>query len=157
MKYIICKENFIQKKLNDELLKYSLNTASLEKIRDLIRKGADINCKNTRGNTPLINSITKSFTSCTKLLINHGADTNITNNLGETALHILAKSFNYKFKKYSIIADLLINSNIDLNKKNNENKDALDINEILKKHIKNNHPDKYENYLIKKDADKYNI
>ena len=162
MKYIVYKEDFTQKIINDELLKYSSNKASLEKVRELIKKGANVNCKNNYGNTPLIYSIKYSFTSCSKLLIEYGADVNIVNNYGETALIYLAGSISYKnfrnIEKPSIpIIDLLINSNIDLNKKNIEGKDAFDINKKIKIYVKSKYPDKYKEYLIKKDADKYNL
>ena len=124
-------------------------------IKLLIDAGANVNITDdNNGNTALILWIKSDWkntsTNKIKLLINAGADVNIKNNYGNTAL-ILASSRNQIEN-----VKLLIEAGADWNLKNDEDSDFLD-------YLSNNnviielYPDQYKEYLIKKDAEKYNL
>ena len=51
-------------------------------ILDLVREGADVNCRRPRGETPLIVATAGGCTKFMEVLIEHGADVNaVVNNL----------------------------------------------------------------------------
>jgi hypothetical protein len=152
--------------LDEELLKYSENKASLEKMRELIKAGANVNCTGFDYDTPLINASKKIFYSGIKLLIDNNADVNLTNKFNETPLTIISQLPQYTINKHkniiNKIIDLFIENNINLNIKskgrgNIYNYTALDYNDYIKEYIKNNYPEKYEEYLMIQNRDKYNL
>jgi len=76
MKYIKTYEKLrlgTQKDFNNALLKYCRKKESLQLIRSLLYKGADINCKDSQGLTPLLIASNSRFYSAVKLLIEKGA------------------------------------------------------------------------------------
>lgn len=75
-------------------------------------KSTDINARDKMGNTPLILAIEKGHKEIAKLLIDGGADLNVTNN-GSSAL-ILAFE-----KEMPEIVKMLIAKGVDINVKNN--------------------------------------
>lgn len=52
----------------------------------LLKRGADIDARDTSGNTALMGVSFKGFYEIVKLLIDHGADVSVKNRDGETAL-----------------------------------------------------------------------
>lgn len=58
----------------------------LTRIAALIKEGADINGKDARGMTPLMHSAVVGSPESMKLLLDKGADPNVTNSAGSTAL-----------------------------------------------------------------------
>jgi len=94
---------------------------SCNKIIDiLIQAGADINCKKSCDKSTVIQSaIVYDKYSTVERLIEAGADVNLSNALGRTALHIAA-IFNQKE-----IVSLLIKSNADVNLETIEGNSAL--------------------------------
>lgn len=163
MKHII---TYTQKELDDELLKFSEKEASLQKVRELIKDGANVNCHDSmRNNTPLIIASQRLNYSIIKLLIENGADVNLSNKNNNNCLYYIINQNTYNYNKYknriNSIIDLIITSGINLN---NENKSNLDIfNDIQKsnpfmiQYIIDNYPDKYKEYTMKKTANKFNI
>lgn len=77
-------------------IKAVLDSSGLKEysIRDLIAKGADVNFKEEFTNkTALMNAALNSSLNIMKSLLDAGADVNIQNNYGETALMIFVKNF----------------------------------------------------------------
>ena len=52
----------------------------------LLAAGATVDCKNSMGATPLMNTAITNQAAVTKVLLEHGADRSIKNNQGQTAL-----------------------------------------------------------------------
>ena len=163
MKHLI---TYTQKELDDELLKYSESKSSLQKVRELITDGANVNCfDSSKSRTPLIKAVIKLNYSIIKLLIESGADVNLTNRVNENCLfHIVDNNkWNYTTYKFKIdnIIDLIMKSGIDLNTKNIKGLDIFSrinsSNPIILQYIIDNYPKKYEEYKLKKEAGKFNI
>ncbi len=58
-----------------------------ERVRELLKKGADPNAKNEYGNTPLHEAAFRGHVDVARLLLEHGADPNIQSKNGLTPLH----------------------------------------------------------------------
>jgi ankyrin repeat protein/cytochrome c551/c552 len=68
----------------------------VEMVRDLLKAGAEVNCRDSRGLTPLMFSVATEYQSpeIVKALLQAGADVNARDNTGETALD-WAQKFGY--------------------------------------------------------------
>ena len=93
----------------------------IEIAKALIDYGADVNLKNTIGNTLLHKTYDRAIG---KLLIENGADVNARNNQGKTPLH-------YAIRREEN-AKLLIENGADVNTKDNEGKTPIDYAEKQK-------------------------
>lgn len=149
-----------QKDLNDALLRYSRQKESLSLIRKLLYLGADVNCRNTQKMTPLLIAASSHFYSAVKLLIEKGADVNAVDGFGNNALMLLA--FNSRFgDKVRECIDLLIENGIDLTHTDDKGIDIFSIMKfyatMIQDYIKEKYPEQYEEYLLKRDAKKYNL
>jgi len=158
MKYIKSFEAHDVKALNLDLLYYARKIASLNKMRELISQGADVNYQD--GNrTPLMLTAINGFYSGAKLLIDNGANVNATcKQTNYTAFDFAISQGTYNFiknKNYKKLIDLLINSGADLN----AGVDVLanDKCDVVEKYIKDKFPEQFRIYLLKKQATKYNI
>lgn len=152
-------DKYLQKVLDNDLYHYSSKKSALQKLRDLIKAGANVNYITDRGWTPLMRTAFFSFTSWVELLIENGAEINLTNDDGFSAI-MIAASDAYNFSKYNSnkkIVDILIENNADLNIQNTKGQDIFDINEKTIEYINNKFPEKYKEYLEKKEANKYNL
>ena len=120
----------------------------LEKIRQILKNGTNINSKNRiHGDTPL--HYVRSL-EITKLLIDNGADVNAKNNEGYTPLHNSARRryeemFCFPFKKIRCdytksieIINFLIDNGADVNAFDNDGDTPCDVANVeeLKKLIK---------------------
>lgn len=81
----ILQKNPRSKSGNDTLL-HLASKLNYPKLVEKTLETTDINSKNNRGNTPLIEAIKNNTPEVAKLLINKGADINIVNKTGNTAL-----------------------------------------------------------------------
>ena len=89
------KRTQLGKELMDLIL--SKETLVIEKAKDLISKGADVNYKSEpKGDFPLLVCARKGYDEMAALLINSGADVNLANNYGTTALMAAARHDNAK-------------------------------------------------------------
>lgn len=97
-------------------------TDNLEVIKQHIKAVTDLNVREpSRKSSPLITAAAAGKTEAAKLLIDAGADLNIQNADGSTALHTAAVFGNNE------IAQLLIDAGSDLNAKNNDGATALHV------------------------------
>ena len=162
MKYIKTFEKLQlnnQSQLNTALLKYAKVKESLELLRGLIIKGANVNCKDIVGRTPLMIASAAGFYRAVELFIKKGADVNYVDSIGNTALlYFVSKRFGISYKK---CLDLFIENNIDLSHENSRGFDVFSVAsfnaEKLTNYIKEKYPEMYDEYLMKKDANKYNL
>ena len=146
MKYLMKFE-----KLTNDLI-YFVRNYNMEGVRRLVNVGVDLNEQDHDGNTPLTWAASNSYIQIIKLLVDAGADLNIRNNKGQTPLIIAAA-----YASIEAIV-LLIDGGADWNIIDNDGKDFLDYFKGGNKTIvMNSYPDKYKEYLIKKDAGKYNL
>lgn len=151
MKYIKTYE-WMDQNINNKLLD-GIRLNDDIKILDLLKQGADINCKNDYEWSLLMVAILYDRKEITKKLIELGADINMTQYDGKTPL-IIASEIN----RFDAI-QLLIENDADWNIKDAEDMDFLDhISDEYRKYVIEDYPDKYENYLMRKEAkDKYNL
>lgn len=87
-------------KLEESPLHYCVIENRLDLAMELIAIGADVNCVEFSGNSPLMHAIQLSYSEMIDLLILSGADLNIKNNCGETALSIALKRKNKRLFEY---------------------------------------------------------
>jgi hypothetical protein len=145
--------------LSIKLLKFSANSSSLQKMRELIEEGADVNYNDINDGTPLMRASTSMFYSGIKLLIEKGADINIKNRNGDTAflrmLHLPLSTIMKNENVIKKIIDLLIINGVNLSEKNKFGNDVFSYFDLLKstnlrKYIKDKFPEQYEYYLMEK-------
>jgi len=97
--------------------------------------------------------------SILSLLLEYGSDINYKSDVnGYTSLLYTASRIYYSMEYYGVIT-FLINNGADWNIQSNSGFDFLDIigNDLYIKSIIDSYPDKYKKYLIKKEANKYNL
>ena len=154
MKYIKTFENTIFLNINDKLIDAIYFDNKVIKVKKLIESGADINYIDTSNDnmTPLMVSIVRNRIEITKYLIENGADTNSQDVDGKTPL-MYAGSMN-SFE----MVQLLIEAGVDWNIKDDNGDDFFELldDEMIKDVIEN-YPDEYKDYLMKKEAEKYNL
>lgn len=63
----------------------------LEVIEYLLQQGADVNCVNKQGNTPLHRAVSQKYIEGMKLLLEYGADPCIPNNESKLPKHVTTK------------------------------------------------------------------
>ncbi|KAF2180384.1 hypothetical protein K469DRAFT_484053, partial [Zopfia rhizophila CBS 207.26] len=61
--------------------------ASTRSMKTLIQRGADIGSKNHRGLTPLVSAVEYNNTNNAVAQLQHGAKTDVVDNLGANILH----------------------------------------------------------------------
>lgn len=152
-------DKYLQKVLDNDLYHYSSKKSALQKLRDLIKAGANVNSIQHNGETPLMRASFKGFASGVELLIENNAKVNLINNEGYSAImYAIVDRYNFsKYQSYKKIVDILIENDADLNIKNTKEEDIFDINDKLVEYISNKFPEKYKEYLEKKEANKYNL
>jgi hypothetical protein len=74
-----------------ERLLGAAGNGDLETVKYLISNGANINCKNEEGESPLSYAIMWEHEAVVQYLVSNGADPNIRNNLGMTPLFMVHK------------------------------------------------------------------
>jgi len=111
--------NLTQKEKDKKLINASMY-GKQEVVKLLIEVGADINAKDSDGDTVLMYASQKDYyINVVKLLIKAGADVNAKNNFEETALMWASKNDNKEIVK------LLIEAGADVNAKNKFKNTAL--------------------------------
>ncbi|MCE9506853.1 MAG: ankyrin repeat domain-containing protein [Alphaproteobacteria bacterium] len=75
----------MQKGLNDTLLRAAGN-GHLGDVLSLLERGADVDCQDNGGSTPLINASIGGYFEVVKVLLEAGADASVYNNYKNTAM-----------------------------------------------------------------------
>lgn len=101
------------------VLHYAAEWELEEAINVLIKKGADIACKNANGETPLFNATKTNNPKIIDLLMREGSDPNVRDNLGSTTLHTAVRW------DATNSARKLISLGVDVNAQNISGKSAL--------------------------------
>ena len=163
MKYIKKFEanNYLSIDESDELINTICHN-NYDKLSELLSKykkrNVNINFDYNGGFTPLDYSILhRSSIKIIKMLIDYGADINKQNISGVTPLMFASSRVKMDFHNFDIVI-FLIKAGADWNIKDKHNLDFLDyLPEEKERYILKNFRIEYENYLIKKNADKYNL
>ena len=104
------KDNELSKELFDTL-NSKTSSPDIKKIEALIKDGADVNYKEKeKGNYPLLICARKGYDEIAALLINNGADINLANDFGTTALMAAARHDNYELCEVLLILGADINA-----------------------------------------------
>jgi len=151
MKYLKTYEQINQ--VNSQDLISAAVCNDLQEVKKLIRSGTNLDLQDNYGSTALILASYNNYIEIVKELIKAGANVDLQDVEGNTAL--IWTSYN----NYIEIVKELIKAGADWNIKDNDNNnDFLDYLEPKdKKQIIEEFPEEYKNYLMKKDAEKYNL
>lgn len=110
-----------QSKDANEALLEAASENDLTKVKFALAKGADINCQNEKGFTPLYYAVcsepykgTDYSIEVREYLIAMGADVNLKNHSGHTVLHVAASLW------HTELAGLLLSNGAEVNVKDNE-------------------------------------
>lgn len=164
MKYIKRFEKVVNKNndyyFHDDFID-AINRDDIEFVKKVIELGGnDLNYQNKNGDTALMVAAFENRIEITKLLIDAGVDLDIENNSnGTNGTALLLASYNTHIE----ITKMLIEAGADWNVKNIHGRDFLSyynavLNEFeVKRKILDLYPEQYKEYLIKKDAGKYNL
>ena len=85
----------MKRKINrqaDELF-FAVNTNDFNSVKKLAAKGVDVNARDEGGSTPLMRAAVNGNTDVAKLLLDHGADVNVQDRHGWSALHFAAQKY----------------------------------------------------------------
>jgi ankyrin repeat protein len=136
---------------NRKLLVYS-RICELNGVKKCIENGADVNCKDNDGWTPLMWSSNNGHLEIVNVLIENGTDVNCKSNYGSSPL--ICSSY----KGYLEIVKVLIENGADWNIKDNDNFDFMNyLSNKNKKIITREYPEQYKEYLFKKNVEIYNL
>lgn len=95
-------------------------------VRMLLYKGANVNCQDRFGNTPLMNAAMRGSSEMVDLLLQYRADASVTNNFGLNALMIAVD------KRKLEIAKKLLESGVPTQTLDKEGRSAMEIAEAKK-------------------------
>lgn len=136
----------------------TIRSLSVANIKKMLDNGADVNVRNKIGRTPLINSVCvqnttqQKINAVVRLLVDYGADLNSQCSNGDTALYKAAK-----FNKI-LVVDELTKLGAEWYILNENGEDFLDLlNKKFARKLKKIYPEKYEDYLMKKEASNFNL
>lgn len=130
MRYI---KTFEKVSKNDPLIIQSAKRGSVSGVEKALKSGGDVNIKDVRNRTALMEATLNSFISVVNFLIQNGADVNLKDSDGRTAL-MMASTMK--------IINALLNAGADVNLKSYKGENA--IMEYLKYETKS---DKFLQYL----------
>ncbi len=120
---IVSADDFKYDDKEDTLLQMAVRYNRLNFVETLIEMGADVNTKNTSGDTPLRWAAYNQFIPIIKVLLENGADPNLDDRYGMAVVHWFASA---RYNTHSdSITNMLVNAGADLNKANNLGANAL--------------------------------
>ena len=155
-------------KIFENVSDYNINrivNGNYETILDfLLKNNADVNKKDDYTNrTPLINAARSNKLSILNKLLNAGAEVDSVDNFGYTALLYAAQNFAEKIlsSETNIALDIIISLTKFGANWNVQDNDGFDIfrflNDADNEKLIQMFPDKYNDYIIAKDAEIYNL
>lgn len=95
-------------KLDRELTKYS-NKGNINKVKELVERGANVNAQNDYGYSPMFYASRQNKLNIVKYLVENGAIVDIENRFGETPLMVASVNGNLEVVKYLIQSGANIN------------------------------------------------
>ena len=112
---------------DEKLLEAAGRQNGYDEVKDLIiEKKANVNKRDESGSTPLINACFFGKTDVVKLLLENGADSNLSNNVGNSPLHWTAIAANERNSKECLdIMNILLEFNADIDAKNETGSTSL--------------------------------
>ena len=113
-------KNYSENKYENLSLFDLIKDGKTDLVKKKIESGADVNCKNNDGDTPLHYASAYGHTEIVKLLLEHGADVDAKNNYGSTPLYGASE------KGYTEIVKLLLEYGADVNVKDKYGNTPLD-------------------------------
>ena len=102
----------------------AVRRGDLQRVKDFLANGADVNAKRGDFTAPLHLAAQGGHKEIAELLIAAGADVNAKNKYGTTPLHYAAE------EGHKEIAELLIANGVDVNAKKNNGRTPLDLAEL---------------------------
>lgn len=135
----------MDKKLNVALLDAAGN-GDIYLIQNLLDKGADANCVNEKGWTPLVKAAFNQHLNAVKLLVNAGAEIN-HQSVNGTTIFMYAKTKVMESGEYALL-DYLIDEGADLEKRDLKKKWTV------LEYVRSVGHSEMEQYLINKGAQK---
>ena len=125
------------------------NKAAIDLIND---PKINVNYRDSDGYTPLLVAAIRNNDEVVKLLIDKGADINVLDHRGQTPLMIAANIPSLK------LIQIFIKYGADWNIIDKDKTDFVDrLSPRAIKNIKEWFPNEYKNYILNKEANKYNI
>ncbi len=118
MKYIKTYDSIRNQELenSEDMLIQAAKKGSHSKIKNLIKSGENVNQRNADGKFALIEACSNQFLLIVKTLLENGADVNLSDYLGNTAI---------MYSRTNKIIDLLLKYGADVNAQNNSGESAL--------------------------------
>jgi len=107
--YITHKDNYIFNRTETTSLNVSASRGDVDCMQALIDAGADLEIKESSGNTPLYTAAELNKVECIKALLNAGANLEAKANDGSTPLHTSAAN------NHTEVCQHLINAGADIN------------------------------------------
>lgn len=174
MRYLKTYEKIIKETelgVKSALLNYSRKKESLSLIRELVflaknkYSGRPLEYTDSNGRTPLLIAALYGFLSAVQLLIENGSNIKVVDKGGNNLFILLVNSskFGDSLKK---CIDFLMTKDIDISHKNYKGEDAFRIGRSdtysyrgkkMKEYLEEKYPEKWEEYLLKKEAEQYNL
>jgi len=105
----------------DEELFEAVKKGDIDKVRELLRRGASVKARNEYGGTPLHYAALRGHVDVARLLLERGADVNAKSMYDATPLHVAA------FVGYADVARILLEHGADPGIRNRDGKTPLDI------------------------------
>ncbi len=121
------KKKKLKRKTKDNELLEAVKDNDTKMVKNLIKKGYDVNATFKDGNTLLHIAIKHGLPKIVDILIDNGAKINADNDFDDTPLHELAYATNLKKKKKRHIFDSLIEEDVKLNKRDDGGNTPLHI------------------------------
>jgi len=145
----------IKDKNGDTPLIHAIRYSAYSIFKFLIESGANVDVTDKFGNTPLILSVRNKKEQFSVDLIESGADLNKANFDNETPLILIS---HYSDKKALEIIEILIENGADWNITDDlGNTFMMYLSSSHKKEIIEKYPEKYEQYLMVKTSNKFNL
>ena len=148
-------------------LEIAVHQNKAESVKYALKLGADPNIKDKFQGYLLFVAILNNNVEIVKELLKAGANTDIKNDFGNTPLIMSAKDrfvrskvragWENDYYEENILEELIM-SGADWNQKDNDGDDFFDfLIDYFRQPLREKYPEQYQEYKLRKDAEKYNI